>query len=100
MTPMQGPCWGPAAAAAGGAPASGFGGADFFAAGLAGEGLAGEGLGVGVGAVWARAGCATASARKRATMRITTNSSLAQGEYALERRLTSCIRKTSTKKSA
>src|SRR5580698_4961762 len=66
ITPTHGPRW---AAAAGVAPASGFGGAGFFAAGLMGEGLAGEGLGV--GAVWARAGCATASASNRATVRIT-----------------------------
>src|SRR6202044_3083809 len=80
ITPIQGPRW---------AAASGFGGAGFLRAGLAGEGLAGEGLvgeglageglageglGAGVGAVWARAGCATASTSNRATVRITTNS--------------------------
>jgi hypothetical protein len=82
-----------------GAPASGFGGAGFFAAGLAGEGLANEGAGAGGGAVWARAGCATASASIMAAVRITTSSSLdPRGEYALEQRLASCIRKISTKK--
>src|SRR5579862_4215577 len=73
MTPMpQGPLW---------AAASGFAGSGFFAAGLAGiglageglvgEGLVGEGLGAAVGAVCARAGCASASASHRATLRIT-----------------------------
>src|SRR5450755_824720 len=85
ITPIQRPRWAAAVPPAVGAPASGFDGAGFFAAGLAGEGLAaegvageglvGEGLCGGVGAVWARAGCATASANKRATVRITTNSS-------------------------
>lgn len=72
ITPMQGPRW---------APASDFGGAGFLRAGLVGKGLSGEelagdGLGFGVGAVWARAGCATASASKRAAVRITTSSSV------------------------
>src|SRR4029077_4658077 len=65
MTPRpQGPLW---------VAASGFGGAGFFAAGLAGIGLAGEdwgdeGLGAAVGAVCARAGCASASASHKATL--------------------------------
>ena len=73
MTPMpQGPLW---------AAASGFGGAGFFVAGLAGngfvdEGLAGEGLGAAVGAVCARAGCASASASHKATLRITSRSAV------------------------
>src|SRR5580704_2877834 len=77
MTPMpQGPLW----------AASGFGGSGFFAAGLAGiglageglvgEGLAGEGLGAAVGAVCARAGCASASASHKATLRITFRSAV------------------------
>src|SRR5580704_12766529 len=73
MTPMpQGPLW---------AAASGFGGSGFFAAGLAGtglagEGLVGEGLGAAVGAVCARAGCASASASHKATLRITFRSAV------------------------
>jgi hypothetical protein len=45
------------------------------AEGVAGEGLAGADVGAGVGAVWARAGCATANVSNKATARITTNSS-------------------------
>ena len=82
MTPIQGPC---------SAAASGFGGSGFFAAGLAGdglvgegsageglvgEGLVGEGLGAAVGAVCARAGCASASASHKATVRITFRSAV------------------------
>src|SRR5580704_9864803 len=80
MTPMQGPC----SAAASGLAASGF-----LAAGLAGEGLGdegfvdevfvgeglvGEGLGAAVGAVCARAGCASASANHKAILWITSRS--------------------------
>src|SRR5580693_4324119 len=98
ITPMQGPRWVAAAAVAEVAPASDFGGAGFFAAGLAGEGL-----GAGVGASWARAGCATASTSNRARLRITTGSSYRPetesprqtgpgGAYALEPKPASCIR--------
>src|SRR5260370_10874388 len=73
MTPMpQGPLW---------AAASGFGCSGFFAAGLAGEGLVGEGLvgeglGAAVGAVCARAGCASASANHKAILCITSCSAV------------------------
>jgi hypothetical protein len=82
MTPMQGPC----SAAASGLAASGF-----LAAGLAGEGLGdegfvdevfvgeglvGEGLGAAVGAVCARAGCASASANHKAILWITSRSAV------------------------
>ena len=71
MTPMpQGPLW---------AAASGFGGAGFFVAGLAGEGLVGEGLGAAVGAVCARAGCASASANHKAILWITFRSAVSIG---------------------
>src|SRR5580692_4004329 len=68
MTPMpQGPLW---------AAASGFDGVGFFAAGLAGDGLVGDGLGAGLGAVCAKAGCASASASHKATLRITSRSAV------------------------
>src|SRR4029077_12020113 len=75
MTPMpHGPLW----------AASGFGGSDFFATGLAGlvgEGfvggaLAGAGLGPAVGAVCAKAGCASASASHKAILWITSRSAV------------------------
>jgi hypothetical protein len=76
MTPMpQGPLW----------AASGFAGSGFLAADLAGEGfvdevLAGEGLvgegGAAVGAVCARAGCASASASHKAILWITFRSAV------------------------
>src|SRR5580700_7734277 len=72
MTPMpHGPLW----------AASGFGGSGFFAAGLAGIDLAGaglvdEGLGAAVGAVCARAGCASASANHKAILWITFRSAV------------------------
>ena len=66
------------------AAASGFCGSGFFTAGLAGlvgEGfvgdyLAGAGLGAAVGAVCARADCASASASHKATLRITFRSAV------------------------
>ena len=73
------------------AAASGFGGSGFFAVGLAGiglvgeglagedlagEGLVGEGLGAAVGAVCAKAGCASASANHKTTVRITFRSAV------------------------
>jgi hypothetical protein len=73
---MQGPC---------SAAASGFAVFGFFAAGLAGEGLADEGLigeglggelGAAVGAVCARAGCASASANHKAILWITSRSAV------------------------
>ena len=73
MTPMpQGPLW---------AAVSGFGGAGFFVAGLAGEGLineglVGDGLGAGLGAVCAKAGCASASANHKAILWITSCSAV------------------------
>ena len=83
MTPIHGPR---------SAAASGFGGSGFFAAGLAGIGLAdaglvGEGLGAAVGAVCARAGCASASASNKAKLRITSRSSIggARGERTIRR---------------
>ena len=93
MTPMQGPC---------AAAASGFGGSGFFAAGLAGEGLAGEGfvaegfvaeglagkgLGAAVGAVCARAGCASASASHKAILWITSRSAVSIGPAKLQPRI-------------
>ena len=68
MTPMpHGPLW---------AAASGFGGAGFFVAGLAGDGLVGDGLGAGLGAVCAKAGCASASASNKAAVRATFRSAV------------------------
>jgi hypothetical protein len=89
MTPMpQGPLW---------AAASGFGGSGFFAAGLAGEGfvdevlagegLVGEGLGAAVGAVCARAGCASASANHKAILWITFRSAVSIAPAKLQPRI-------------
>jgi hypothetical protein len=68
MTPMpQGPLW---------AAASGFGGAGFFVVGLAGDGLVGDDVGAAVGAVCARAACASANASNKAAVRVTSRSAV------------------------
>ena len=66
----QGPLW---------AAASGFGGAGFFVAGLAGDGLVGDGWGAGLGAVCAKAACASANASNKAAVRVTSRSAVSIG---------------------
>src|SRR5580704_7966873 len=79
MTPMpQGPLW---------AAASGFGGAGFFVVGLAGDGLVGDGLVAGLGAVCARAGCASANASNKAAVRVTSHSAVCIGPAKLQPRI-------------
>jgi hypothetical protein len=59
--------------------AEGFVAEGFVAEGLAGKGLAGKGLGAAVGAVCAKAGCASASANHKAMLWITFRSAASGG---------------------